>query len=206
MFGIDRRLLLGAMIVALVSCGPPRSFVTDSSDQDVHDITDVSSEAMDAGMDVMLVDVRDVRDVRDARETGGCDPAACDRSCTEMGAAGGACRMGMCMCFGLLDSGTGDGRATDATDGPFESSVMGCMTNADCPPTMYCSGASCTGPGFCDFRREADAAACGTEGPPSCGCDGVLYPNVCARTVAGVRQDPRGMCARPDAGMDASRD
>jgi hypothetical protein len=204
MIRFETRLLAGVFALA-AACGPTRTFVNDTGPGPDEGVVDTGvADAMDAAEAGDAA--RDVRDVADVREAGTCDAEACDRMCTMAGAVVGVCREGACQCIGLpdvMEGGMGEG-GTDGGDVAIESSITGCMTNADCPPTMFCSGSSCMGPGFCDFRRESDAAACGTEGPPSCGCDGVLYPNVCARTVAGVRQNPAG-CA-VDAGMDAARD
>lgn len=186
--------LIGAFVsVALVACEPPRALVPDTvvvpEDTGVEPMD--SGVLVDTGVDVQRPDVR-----IDVTLDTGCDPDMCDNICIPMGAVVGRCRMGVCGCV-FQDSGVvvTDGRA----DVPSESSIRGCMTNADCPSTMFCSASSCTGPGSCALRQEQDAAACPASPNRSCGCDGVFYPSVCARTAVGVRQDPAARC-----GTDAS--
>lgn len=137
-------------------------------------------------------------DVRDAIADGaGCDVDQCDESCVAMGARLGRCMMNVCSCVPYsTDGGTMTDASSDSAraDVVMESSIRGCTTNAECPPSMFCSAASCDGPGSCLLRQESDPNRCLPDPMPSCGCDGLLYPSACARTAVGVRQDPMRRC------------
>lgn len=185
--------------VAVMACEPPRMLVTDTG------VSQPDAEPMDSGVPEdsgVVVDTgvrRDTgvaMDVSDA--SADCDFLTCDNNCVAMGATVGRCQMNRCNCIFpsgdaavMTDaSAPGDARA----DVVLESSIRGCMSNAECPPTMFCSAASCSGVGSCLVRQETDPNRCVPDSVPSCGCDGLLYPSACARTAVGVRQDPMRRC------------
>jgi hypothetical protein len=151
---------------------------------------------MDVRADAPVDAPTDVVDVA-TMDSGACVETECDNQCVLSGCIAGVCRTGACSCVACPDV---TGR--DVMDVTYESSVVGCTANSDCPPSEFCSGTSCTGVGFCYPRGEADAATCDPDPHPSCGCDGVAYPSVCARLSAGVRANPSGCSA--DASVDAA--
>ncbi len=186
-------LFLSCMLATtFAACGPNRTFdvIVDAPRSEAG-----TGDVVDAGMDTgIATDAADARSDggMDARETGSCDFALCDTTCVMVGAPGGTCRDGRCMCFGVMpDSGASESGMRDAP--MFESSILTCVLSTDCPPSLFCNGIGCTGPGFCSPR--GDPGACGSEGPPSCGCDGRLYTNACVRVSAGVRQGGATTCS-----------
>lgn len=107
------------------------------------------------------------------------------------------------------DAGVDAGRdaafdaALDAADArrdvAVESSVLGCVTNADCPsPDLYCNGPGCRAMGFCVPRRAASACAMVDAAAADlvCGCDGMTYSSLCQLQVEGVRLVGFGLCPR----------
>lgn len=194
-------LLSIALGAAAIACEPPRMLINDSGVPDAMEPMD-SGVVEDTGVMDTGVDTGVRRDAAaDARDTGadvpGCDADRCDESCVAMGAIVGRCMMGACNCvFGSTDGATMTDATSDSAraDVVMESSIRGCTTNAECPPSMFCSAASCDGPGACLLRQESDPNRCLPDPMPSCGCDGLLYPSACARTAVGVRQDPMRRC------------
>jgi hypothetical protein len=185
MRSLFRCLGLAAIPFAIAACNPPR--------QGFLDVASDTGRA-DAGADIATDG-----DI-DGDDTGACESLECNDQCIANGyALGGACRATdmTCNCFGERDGG-GDDVVDDGaamSDAPPESGVIRCTSNDGCPPTTFCSGAGCDTPGFCYPRGEMDPASCGTEGPPSCGCDGLWYANTCARLSTGVRLNPTpGAC------------
>lgn len=210
-------------LLLLAGCGPNR-VTFDSAVEDVQSRTDANNAessadgAMDGSTDATLTEASADGRSDAAEASGPCLAASCDDMCTDAGAIVGRCVADTsgnrtCVCTGLpdarADGTTGDGRtdgaAPDRPDVVYESSIMGCMSNSECPPSMYCNATMCSGVGFCSLRGETDPTACGTSGPASCGCDGVLYPNSCVRQSAGVRQDPARACSVPDASVADAR-
>jgi hypothetical protein len=198
-----------------VACSPPRiilppeaSTPADTSAPEDSGVTPMDSGVVDSGRRDSGMDA--AQDVAT-----NCDPDRCFDDCVAMGGVTGRCMMNVCSCR-FLDGGAppaGDsGRDGSAlVDVVRESSVRGCMSNAECPPTMFCSSTMCTGPGQCLLRQEIDPNRCMPDPEPSCGCDGLLYPSACARSAVGVRQDPARMCngdaavlPRADAATDAT--
>jgi len=166
-----------ALSLSAFACSPPRQSFT----MDVQDV------AADLGSDLGA----DFRDESDG-EAGdaGCNTDTCNANCMSMGySSGGACRATdmSCQCFGSRDAGMPDGVATD---GPSDAGILTCTTNDECPPTTFRNGQGCGTPGCCYPRGESDAATCGTDGPPACGCDGIWYANTCSRLATGVRLNP----------------
>lgn len=186
--------LLGALVFgALGACEPPRTLVPDSTAPPADTGVEMDSGvATDTGVDTGRPDVQRADSGMDAAM---CDPDRCFDDCVAMGGVTGRCMSNMCTCR-FPDSGTmgGDATTSDRADVPSESSFRGCMTNDQCPPTMFCSSSSCTGPGTCLLRQERDPNACLPDPAPSCGCDGLLYPSACARSTLGVRQDAMRRC------------
>lgn len=186
---------------AAIACEPPRVLINDSSTPDAMEPMDSGVEedsaVTDTGVDTGVR--RDAAaDAHDANaDVPGCDVDRCDESCVAMGARVGRCMMNVCNCVPYSTDGS---TMTDATsdsaraDVVLESSIRGCTTNAECPPSMFCSAASCDGPGSCLLRQESDPNRCLPDPMPSCGCDGLLYPSACARTAVGVRQDAMRRC------------
>lgn len=143
------------------------------------------------------------------QDSGVCDPDMCFDSCLAVGALTGRCRLNMCSCLYPDGGGPSTDAATAAdavVDVPRESSVRVCLSNMDCPSSQYCNGPTCEGVGFCSLRLETDVARCPRDEPSSCGCDGVTYSSVCARSVAGVRQDSARRCVVDGGAADAARD
>ncbi len=198
--------MFGAVAATLGACSPPRIILPDSSPPaDVPEVDsglpgmDASPDATvrrDAAMDSTAADVATT-----------CDPDRCFDDCVGMGGVTGRCMMNVCTCrfpdggAPVTDSGREGGSLVDVVR---ESSVRSCMVNSDCPPTMFCSAPSCSGAGQCLLRQESDPNRCLPDPTPSCGCDGLLYPSACARTVIGVRQDPMSACNGDAAVIPAS--
>lgn len=186
--------------VAVMACEPPRMLVNDTG------VSQPDAEAMDSGV---VEDTGVIVDTGVRRDTGtssmdasdgstDCDFMACDNACVAMGATVGRCQMNRCNCIFpggdaavVTDASSGSDARIDVVQ---ESSIRGCTTNAECPPSMFCSAASCSGAGSCLLRQETDPNRCLPDTMPSCGCDGLLYPSACARTAVGVRQDPMRRC------------
>ncbi len=75
--------------------------------------------------------------------------------------------------------------------------AMGNWYTQPCPKPPGCEVSDCNAEEFCTFRDdscgktwpgvcETKPATCPTEGPPACGCDGVVYANSCLAQQAGV--------------------
>lgn len=196
LWGVSLLAVAGAL-----HCGPMRNgFDVIVPPIDVQAPLDAEVDAGDAGNGGdTRADAR--RDVTVIDTAPACDDVACDELCVGAGARAGFCRStGDCYCRDLPDGVTLDTSMT-APDGMSTGPVvMGCGSNAECPPTMFCNGSGCEGRGFCAFRGEADPMSCPTGGTASCGCDGRLYPSVCARLSTGVRLAPRAMCSGSDGG------
>ncbi len=180
------------LFTALGACEPPRILSPDSGPVVDTGVEMDSGVVMDSGIDTGV-------SRPDARPEGGldatmCDPDRCFDDCVAMGGVTGRCMSNMCSCR-FPDSGSmGTDATSDRRDVPSESSIRGCMTNDQCPPSMFCSAPSCTGPGSCLLRQERDPNLCVDDPMPSCGCDGLLYPSACARSTLGVRQDAMRRC------------
>jgi hypothetical protein len=202
-------------IGSLVACGPTRTLVPEDATPpptpDVVETRDVVELPQDAAPDV--TSRPDAARPMDASVDAAavCDPDRCFDECVAMGGVTGRCMMNVCSCRfpdggappPPVDGGLRDGSST-LVDVVRESSVRGCMSNAECPPTMFCSAPSCSGPGQCLLRQESDPNRCVPDPAPSCGCDGLFYPSACARTVLGVRQDPMRTCSGDAAVIPAS--
>jgi len=194
--------LLLSLGVSVMACEPPRMLVSDTgvSQPDAEPMD--SGVVEDAGVDVDTGVRRDTGVAMDAADasdgSADCDFLTCDNNCVAMGATVGRCQMNRCNC--IFPSGdaavmSDANSSSDArADVVLESSIRGCMSNADCPPTMFCSASTCAGVGTCLVRQESDPNRCAPDPMPSCGCDGLLYPSACARTAVGVRQDPMRRC------------
>jgi hypothetical protein len=72
-----------------------------------------------------------------------------------------------------------------------------CGSNADCPPTQFCSTTKirtlCLGLGTCQSRSNCGSSS----GAPNCGCDGVTYPDVQTACRAGIRIIAMNACGTP---------
>ncbi len=100
-----------------------------------------------------------------------CDPSPCPgRVCCETFRA----------CFPPGTACPGDPPGT----GPYA-----CRDNTDCRAEEYCARPGCTTVGICAPRPTGCAAHL-----PVCGCDGVVYPDLCTAVAEGATVRREGAC------------
>lgn len=86
------------------------------------------------------------------------------------------------------DSPTTSDEAPKTNDGEVTSRLGEiCETNDDCGPSEFCSpmGYAC-GDDFDDVCSAIPTECAAPDGPPICGCDGVVYESPCEADRAGV--------------------
>src|SRR5262249_5291336 len=97
----------------------------------------------------------------------------------------------------VASTGTGGGSSTTVASSTVESASSGtsvCVAGQTCLPAMWCSYGGCPSrdqPGTC----VPAPAACDTDCPGVCGCDGIAYCNECLANAAGVDVDPSSSCS-----------
>ena len=75
----------------------------------------------------------------------------------------------------------------------FPPDAMACNEDSHCGYSEFCEfyAGQCRGPGICVRREDAP---CPPVYDPVCGCNGITYPDICSRRLAGVSEMHPGEC------------